>query len=237
MKVTYYGHSCFGVEVKGKHLLFDPFISPNPLAMGIKMENIKADYILLSHAHQDHVADAHDIAKRTGAMLISNFEICMYYAKKGINTFRPMNIGGSVSLPGFTVQSVNAIHSSSFDDGTYGGNPGGFVVCTDEGNFYYAGDTALTYDMKLIGESHKIAFAMLPIGDNFTMGTAEAIKATEFIKCRNIIAMHYDTFDLIKIDKAKTAHAFEKKNKEITFMEIGETKDFFELKYDEHIMQ
>jgi L-ascorbate metabolism protein UlaG (beta-lactamase superfamily) len=226
MKVTYYGHSCFGVEVNGKHLLFDPFITPNPLASNIKVDGIKADYILLSHAHQDHVADAFDIAKRTKGVLISNYEICMYYAQKGIETFRPMNTGGAVATSTFTVKSVSAIHSSSFDDGAYGGNPGGFVVSSTAGNFYYAGDTALMEDMKLVGEGEAIGFAMLPVGDNFTMGCDDAIKASDFIKCNNIIAMHYDTFDLIKIDKAKTAQAFEKAGKKITFMNIGETKEF-----------
>ncbi len=225
MKVTYYGHSCFGVEVNGKHLLFDPCISYNPLASNIKVDDIKADYILLSHAHQDHVADAYDIGKRTGAMLISNFEICMYFAKKGIDTFHPMNIGGIFSTPEFSVKSVSALHSSSFDDGTYGGNPGGFVISSDLGSFYYAGDTALSYDMKLLGDEDKLAFAFLPVGDNFTMGSSDAIKASDFIRCDNIIAMHYNTFDLIKIDTDKVERAFEKAGKKIVFMKIGETKE------------
>ena len=225
MKVTYFGHSCFGVEIGGKHLLFDPFITPNPLASHIKVEEIKADYILLSHAHQDHVADAFDIAKRTGGVLFSNYEICMYYAQKGIKSFRPMNTGGAVKASTFTVKSVNAIHSSSFDDGAYGGNPGGFVIESGEGNFYYAGDTALTEDMKLVGDGHKLNFAMLPVGDNFTMGYEDAIKASDMIKCNTIIAMHYNTFDLIKIDIPKVEHAFEKAGKKIVFMNIGETKE------------
>lgn len=225
MKITYYGHSCFGAEVKGKHLLFDPFITPNPLAADIKVGEIKADYVLLSHAHQDHVADAFDILKRTGAVLISNYEICMYYAAKGIKTFRPMNTGGAVTAKTFTLKSVNAVHSSSFDDGANGGNPGGFVITSDEGNFYYAGDTALTEDMKLIGGEYEFSFAMLPVGDNFTMGYADAIKASDFIKCNNIIAMHYNTFDLIKIDIPTVKHAFEKAGKKITFLKIGETNE------------
>lgn len=225
MKVTYYGHSCFDVEIKGKHLLFDPFISPNPLASKIKIDEIKADYLLLSHAHGDHVADAETIAKRTGAMLISNYEICMYYAKKGINTFRPMNTGGSFSTPEFTVKSVNAVHSSSFEDGANGGSPGGFVISSQEGNFYYAGDTALTPDMKLIGEEIELNFAMLPIGDNFTMGFKDAIVAADYVKCNNIVAMHYNTFDLIKVDTTEVKQTFEKAGKKITFIEIGETKE------------
>jgi len=225
MRITYYGHSCFGVEIQGKHLLFDPFISPNPLAADINIADIKTDYILLSHAHQDHVVDAEAIAKRTGAMLISNFEICMYYLKLGVKNIRPMSAGGSYDTGAFNVKCVNAIHASSFDDGTYGGSPNGFVISADEGSFYHAGDTALTYDMKLIGEEFKLKFAMLPVGDNFTMGTTDAIKACNFIGCDNIIAMHYDTFDLIKIDTAKVAQAFEKAGKRITFIKIGETKE------------
>lgn len=223
MKITYYGHSCFGVQIKGKHLLFDPFIMPNPLASHIKIDEIKADYILLSHAHGDHVADAESIAKRTGAMLVSNYEICMYYVKKGIKDFRPMNIGGTFSTPEFKAKSVYALHSSSFEDGTFGGNPGGFVVTCAEGNFYYAGDTALTYDMKLVGEGSQLSFAIMPIGDNFTMGYEDAIKAAEFVKCNRVIAMHYDTFDLIKVDKVKVQQAFENAGKKITFIKIGDT--------------
>jgi L-ascorbate metabolism protein UlaG (beta-lactamase superfamily) len=225
MKVTYYGHSSFGVEIKGKRLLFDPFITPNPLASNINVGEIKADYILLSHAHQDHVADTYDIAQRTGATLISNFEICMYYAKKGIKKFHPIQQGGTFSTPDFTAKSVTAVHSSSFDDGAYGGNPGGFVISSAGGSFYFAGDTALTYDMKLIAEDYKLTFALLPIGDNFTMGYNDAIKAADFIKCDNIIAMHYNTFDLIKVDAVKIEQAFEKAGKRITFMKIGETKE------------
>jgi L-ascorbate metabolism protein UlaG (beta-lactamase superfamily) len=226
MKVTYYGHSSFGVEIKGKHLLFDPFITPNPLASGVKVNEIKADYVLLSHAHQDHVSDALDIAKRTGAMLISNFEICMYFAKKGISTFHPMNTGGTFSAPEFKVKSVNAIHSSSFDDGTNGGSAGGFIVESEPVSFYYAGDTALTDDMKMIGKKHKLDFALLPVGDNFTMGYQDAIEASDYINCDNIVAMHYNTFDLIKIDMDEVKQAFEKAGKKITFLKIGETKEF-----------
>jgi L-ascorbate metabolism protein UlaG (beta-lactamase superfamily) len=171
------------------------------------------------------VADAETIAKRTGALLVANFEICMYYLKLGIKNIRPMSTGGSYDAGIFKVKCVNAVHASSFEDGTYGGAPNGFVISADDESFYHAGDTALTYDMKLIGEDFKLKFAMLPIGDNFTMGTADAIKACNFIGCNNVIAMHYDTFDLIKIDTGKVTHAFEKAGKEIAFIKIGETKE------------
>jgi L-ascorbate metabolism protein UlaG (beta-lactamase superfamily) len=172
------------------------------------------------------VFDTKAIAKKTGAALVSNYEICMYYAKKGIEAYHPMNTGGSYATPDFTIKSVLAVHSSSFDDGTYGGLAGGFIVSSKEGSFYYAGDTALYSDMKLIGEEQKLNFAMLPVGDNFTMGAADAIKASDLVKCNTIIAMHYNTFELIKIDTATVTKQFEKAGKKITFLPIGETKDF-----------
>lgn len=226
MKVTYYGHACMGVETAGKHLLFDPFISGNPLASGIKVDSIKADILLLSHAHLDHVLDAEAIARRTNALMVSNFEIYNYYDARGIKNFRPMNAGGAYTHEGITIKCVNAIHTSTFEDGTNGGAPVGFVITSKDGSFYFAGDTALTYDMKLIGEAYKLNFAMLPCGDNFTMGPDDAIKAADFIKCSNIIGMHYNTFDLIKIDTAEVTAKFEKAGKKITFFKIGETKEF-----------
>jgi L-ascorbate metabolism protein UlaG (beta-lactamase superfamily) len=226
MKVTYYGHSCFGVETAGKYLLFDPFISGNSLASNIKIDSIKADFLLLSHAHQDHVLDAQAIAERTNALMVCNYEIYVYYAGKGIKNIRPMNVSGAFTQDGITIKCVNAIHTSTFADGTNGGAPVGFVVTSTEGSFYYAGDTGLTYDMKLIGEAFKLNYAMLPCGDNFTMGADDAIKAADFVKCNNVIGMHYNTFDIIKIDTAETTKKFEKAGKKITFMKIGETKEF-----------
>ena len=137
-----------------------------------------------------------------------------------------MNTGGDFSTPEFTVKSVSAIHSSSFDDGAYGGNSGGFVITSDEGNLYYAGDTALTNDMKQIGEGETLRFAFLPVGDNYTMGYQDAIKASDYIRCNNIIGMHYNTFDLIKIDCDKVSVDFGKAGKMITFLAIGETREF-----------
>lgn len=226
MEVTYFGHSCMGVHTGGKYLLFDPFITGNPLAAGIKIDSLKADYILLSHAHEDHVLDALAIAQRTGAMLISCYEICMYFAAKGIKNFHPMNTGGAFVHSGINFKSVNAIHTSSFADGSNGGNPAGFVVTSPEGSFYFAGDTALTYDMKLIGEAYSLKVAMLPCGDNFTMGVDDAIRAAGMVNCTNIIGMHYNTFDLIKIDTAAAKEKFELAGKNIHFMKIGETGSF-----------
>jgi L-ascorbate metabolism protein UlaG (beta-lactamase superfamily) len=223
MNITYYGHSCFGVEVNGKHLLFDPFISPNELANTIDVNTVKADYILISHVHQDHIEDAESIAKRTGAKVICNWEINFWLEKKGVENIRPMNIGGKVKLDFGNVKCVVAQHSSSLPDGSYGGNPMGFVIESTEGNFYYAGDTALTYDMKLIGDYRSINFAFLPIGDNFTMGVDNAMIACDFIKCNDIIGMHYDTFGYIVIDKEQAVSKFMQAGKKLTLLEIGST--------------
>jgi L-ascorbate metabolism protein UlaG (beta-lactamase superfamily) len=223
MKITYYGHSCFGIEINGKNILFDPFISPNELAKGIQVNEIKADFILISHGHEDHIADAELIAKRTGAKVIAIWEVCSWLQKKGVENCHPTNIGGKIKLDFGYVKCVSAVHSSSMPDGSYGGNPMGFVVESSQGNFYYAGDTALHYDMKLIGEYRKIDFAFLPIGDNFTMGVDNAIICCDFIQCGDVIGMHYDTFGYIKIDQENALKKFNASGKKLTLMKIGET--------------
>ena len=223
MKITYYGHSCFSVEVNGKHLLFDPFITPNELAKSIDIDTIKADYILVSHGHADHIANAVAIAKRTGAKVICAYEIYVWFEKLGLMNFCAMNIGGKVKLDFGNVKCVYAAHSSSLPDGTYGGNPMGFVVESTEGNFYYAGDTALTYEMRLIGDYRRIEFAFLPIGDNFTMGVDNAIIATDFINCNDIIGMHYDTFPQIKINHEEAIAKFANAGKKLSLLKIGQT--------------
>ncbi|MFT6727655.1 MAG: L-ascorbate metabolism protein UlaG (beta-lactamase superfamily), partial [Flavobacteriales bacterium] len=184
MKIQFYGHSCFGIQVGDKHLLIDPFITGNPLASNVDVDTIPADYILITHGHVDHVLDAEIIAKRTGAMIISNFEIVSWYEGKGITNVHPLNHGGQKSFEFGSVKYVNAIHSSVLPDGTYGGNPGGFVIRGKEKTIYLAGDTALTLDMKLLGDYESIDLAILPIGDNFTMGVADAIICADFIDCK-----------------------------------------------------
>ena len=222
MQFTFYGHACFAVEVEGKKLLFDPFISPNEKASAINVDEIEADYILISHGHEDHIADVESIAKRTGAKLISNFEIISWYGKKGIENGHPMNHGGSWEFDFGTVKYVNAVHTSSFPDGSYAGNPGGFIITSKEKTFYYAGDTALTMDMKLIGEYEKLDFAVLPIGDNLTMGVKDAVIAADFIQCTKIVGIHYDTFGYIEIDHTKAVNDFKASGKELMLLEIGE---------------
>ena len=226
MQITYYGHASFLVESAGKKLVFDPFISPNPKAGDIDVDAIKSDYVLISHGHQDHVEDAERIAKNNDATIISNFEIVSWYGTKGIEKGYPLNHGGKKTFDFGTVKYVNAIHSSVLPDGTYGGNPGGFVVWGSEKNFYFAGDTALTWDMKLIPITcPKLDFAILPIGDNFTMGYEDALIASEFIECDLIIGCHYDTFGFIEIDHEAAKEAFTQRGKELILPNIGETID------------
>jgi L-ascorbate metabolism protein UlaG (beta-lactamase superfamily) len=211
------------VELNGRHLLFDPFITPNALAKHIDINSIKADYILISHGHEDHVADAAALAARTGAKVVSSYEIVEWLRKQGIENYHPMNIGGSWTFDDLgKVKCVTAVHSSSLPDGSYGGNPMGFLVETPKGNFYYAGDTALTYDMKLIGDYKDINLAFLPIGGNFTMNIDNALIASDFIKCDQIIGMHYDTFGYITINREEAKDKFSSAGKELILMNIGE---------------
>ena len=230
MKITFYGHACFGVEINGTSLLFDPFISPNPKAAHIKLSEIKADFILISHGHEDHVADAVALARQNDATIISNYEIVSWFAGQGCKKGHPMNIGGKWLFEWGKVKYVNAIHSSVMPDGSYGGNPGGFLIECRDGNqdktFYFAGDTALTYDMKLLGERYRLDFAMLPVGDNFTMGIHDAITASQFIECEKIIGMHFDTFGFIEIDHEEALNKFQDAGKKLILPEIGQV---FEL--------
>ncbi len=224
MEITYYGHACFVAQLGGKKLLFDPFIRYNELAKHIGWQKIEADYILLSHGHEDHVADAFDIAQRTGAKLVSNYEIVSWFKAKGIANGHEMNHGGQWKFDFGLVKYVNAVHSSVLPDGTYGGNPGGFVVTGDEGTFYFAGDTALTMDMKLIPlTSPRLDIALLPIGDNFTMGIKDAVVAAQFVEVTKVIGLHYDTFGYIKIDHQEAIRQFADAGIELLLPAIGAT--------------
>jgi L-ascorbate metabolism protein UlaG (beta-lactamase superfamily) len=223
MKLTYFGHSCFLIESGGSGLLFDPFITPNPLAASVDIAKIQADVILISHGHADHVADAVTIARQTGAKVVANWEIADWLGRQGISNTQPMNHGGTVALPCGKAKMVNAIHSSSLPDGTYGGNPAGFVVETAEGSFYYAGDTALTLDMNLIAEEFALRFAVLPIGDTFTMGIADAIKASKLCGAKKVVGVHYNTFPPIQIDTTAAQAAFANEGLELLLPAIGAT--------------
>jgi L-ascorbate metabolism protein UlaG (beta-lactamase superfamily) len=226
MKVTYYGHACFSVVVGGKTLLFDPFISGNPLAKTVDVKSLPADFILVSHGHDDHLADAVEIARRTNALVIAGFEVGEWFLKQGALRVHHLNHGGGYAFDFGRAKYVSAIHSSTLPDGSPGGNPGGFVVETAEGNFYYSGDTALTLDMKLIGETTPLKFTVLCIGDNFTMGPDDAVKAAEFVRCKEILGVHYDTFPPIKIDHALAVEKFRAANKTLHLLRPGESFDF-----------
>jgi L-ascorbate metabolism protein UlaG (beta-lactamase superfamily) len=222
MKITFYGHACLGIEVGGKHILVDPFISGNPNAAHIDIETLKADYILITHAHQDHILDVESIAKRTNAIIVSNWEIATYYGNKGLQ-YHPMNHGGVWKFDFGKLKYVNAIHSSSFPDGSYGGNPGGFVLEGEHKNIYISGDTALTMDMKLIPLRTKLDLAIFPLGDNFTMGIDDAIIASDFVECDKILGCHYDTFGFITINHDAAKKKFFDAGKDLMLLEIGES--------------
>lgn len=221
MKVTYFGQSCFLLEIEGKKILFDPFITPNELAKHIDVNAIEADFILVSHGHHDHTADLVDIAKRTGALVICSFEIMLWLEKKGVSNCHPMNLGGQRKFDFGNLKMVFAAHSNSLPDGTYGGTAAGYIIETKEKTIYYSGDTALIQEMKLFGDQYRFDAAFLPIGDNFTMGIDDAIMASKFIKCNHIIGMHYDTFGYIKIDKNEALSKFKDAGLRLELIDIG----------------
>lgn len=222
-QVTYFGHSCFLIETLGVKVLFDPFITPNPLAKEINLDSISCDYIFVSHGHFDHVADLETLIKKTGAKVVGSWELHSWLNNKGLKNTHPMNIGGIWDFGFAKVKMVFACHSNSLPDGSYGGTAAGYVFQNDKTCFYYSGDTALTNDMKLIADDFKLDFAFLPIGSNFTMGVADAAKASEFINCKTVIGMHYDTFGFIKINHEEARQEFKNKGVELRLMKIGET--------------
>lgn len=224
MKVTYLGHACVNIEINGKYFLVDPFISANPLAKHIDINSVPADYILITHAHGDHIADVEAIAKRTGAQLISNPEILQYFRNLGLDG-HDMNIGGSHRFEDGTVKikMINAEHSSSFPDGTYGGNPAGFLVIYNDQTIYISGDTALHYDMKIIPHQYRIDLGIFPIGNNYTMGVRDALTAARFVETNNVLGVHYNTFPVITIDTEAAVRKFKDDHRKLLLPAIGET--------------
>lgn len=225
MKATFYGHACIELEIGAKKILFDPFITPNTLAKNIDINLVKPDFILLSHAHGDHVADLFTVQKPKNALVICIADLQDLLADNGVDHVHTMNIGGGYNFEFGRVKMVYALHSSSTPDGRYGGNPAGFIIEAEGKKIYFAGDTALTLDMKLLADEH-LDWAFLPIGDNYTMGPADAVKAAGFINCKNIIGIHYDTFPYIKIDHDKAVQSFKNAGLQLKLPGIGET---FEL--------
>ena len=221
MLFTYYGHSCFVVESGGIKFLFDPFISGNPLATHIDIKSVKADYILVSHAHKPHTQDLVRIYKQTKATVIASYEVIAWALE--CDKFHVLNYG-TCKFDFGEVRMVSANHSSAFPDGSYGGSAAGFVLKLPEGNFYYSGDTGLTTDMQLIPKYFAtLDFAVLPIGGNFTMNVDGAVIASDFIGCNKIIGVHYDTFEYIKIDKQEAIDKFARAGKELILVNIGDT--------------
>ncbi|RPI86445.1 MAG: metal-dependent hydrolase [Chloroflexi bacterium] len=202
-KFIWYGHAAIGLETGGYKILVDPFLSDCPTA-STSPESLEPDFILLSHGHGDHVGDAVQIAKRTGAPIISNFEIATWIDSKGLAS-HGQHIGGGYNHPFGYLKLTNALHGSALPDGSYGGNPAGFLLTTKEGQkVYLACDTGLFGDMRLIGEEG-IDLAALPIGDNYTMGPDDALRAVKFIQPKHVIPVHYNTWELIQQDPDKWA--------------------------------
>jgi L-ascorbate metabolism protein UlaG (beta-lactamase superfamily) len=226
MNITYFGHSCFQIEISGAKILFDPFIKPNPLARNIDIQTIHPDYILISHGHADHVADVEEIAQNSSAQLVAIWEVVSWFDKKGIKNGHAMNIGGSFKSDFGKISMTHALHSSSMPDGSYGGNAAGFVVHSENSTFYYAGDTALFGDMSLIVKQYKPEFAFLPIGDNFTMDYTSALEAAKLLQVKKVIGMHYNTFDAIRIDQDEAINYFNTNGVELILLKIGETRIF-----------
>lgn len=222
MKITFYGHSCIAIEISGKHILVDPFISGNENAKHININELKADYILITHAHFDHIGDTEMIAKNNNSVIVSNWEIATHYGNKGFQ-YHPMNLGGSWQFDFGRVKYVAAVHSSSFPDGSYGGNPGGFVIEGEHKNIYVSGDTALTMDMKLIPLRTKLDLAVFPLGNCFTMDVEDAIMAADFVECDKILGCHYDTFGYIMVNHEEAIKKFFDAGKDLMLLDIGQS--------------
>ena len=204
--LTWLGHGSMQLEVGGHQLLVDPFFTGNPAA-STTAAAVKADYILITHGHNDHVGDAVEIARRTSATIISNFEIATWMENRGLNA-HAQHLGGGHQFPFGYLKLTLALHGSAMPDGSYGGNPAGFLLTTDSRKIYLAGDTGLFGDMQMIGDEG-LDLAVVPIGDNFTMGPDDALRAVKLLRPKTVIPIHYNTFDVIKQDAAAWARRVE----------------------------
>lgn len=225
LKATFLGHSCVSIT-DGKHnIIIDPFLTGNPQA-NIKAEDIKVDFILATHGHDDHLGDAVDIAKKNKATIIAPHELAVYVQKQGAEAHN-MHIGGSYEFPFGRVKLTIAHHGSAAgEEMKYTGNPCGFLIFMDGKTIYHAGDTGLFYDMKLIGEMNEIDLAFLPIGDNFTMGVTDAVKAVEFLNPKKVVPIHYKTWPLIDAEPTEFADRLKDTDTEVVIIEPGNSYEF-----------
>jgi len=220
-ELTWLGHGSWSIATGGRAVLLDPFLEENP-ACPVGPDEVEADFILVSHGHSDHMADAVAIARRIGATVIANFEICRWLGAQGIDNTHAMNLGGGYEFPFGRVKMTIAHHSSMLPDGSYGGNPCGFVLSLPEGNVYFACDTGLFSEMEQIGRMG-LALAALPIGDNFTMGPDDALEAVELLQPERVVPVHHNTWKLIAQDVAAWAERVkEKTTAEPIVLEPGE---------------
>jgi len=227
MEFTFLGHAGIALHLGGHHVVIDPFITPNPAAqqLGLRADAVEANDLLITHGHEDHVADAPSFAERKEVTCIANYEVALWLKSKGANNVIPMNHGGVITRPYGTVRMVNAVHSSTLPDGTSGGHPAGFIVESNGMRFYHAGDTALHMDMELIGRLWKPDWAFLPVGDCYTMGPEDALEAAKMIQCDRIVAIHHNTFPPIALSddrKNRAVAAFAEIGKQLIFPHLGQ---------------
>lgn len=218
MRITYYGHSTVELTAGNTTYLIDPFLTPNPHT-DAGIDDVDPDVILVSHGHQDHIADAKPIAAQTKADVITNFEIANWLQDRGIETTKPVNHGGSIVTDDATITYVNAVHSSVLPDGSYGGNPGGFIIETEDTTLYFSGDTARHADMSLLGDDYDIDLSMLCVGGTFTMDAEAAAKALSMLDCEEAIGLHYDTFPPIEIDHEAAKNTFKEHGKTLRLLD------------------
>lgn len=224
MKLRYFSHSAFQVTTdSGTVILIDPFLDGNPTSP-VKSDDVKADYIILTHAHVDHIGDTFKIAKENNSTIIAVNELADYCATKGLNAHN-MHIGGGHSFDFGRVKFTIAHHGSLSPDNHFGGEPAGVLITADDKTLYHAGDTGIFLDMKLIGEMNNIDYALLPIGDNFTMGVDDAVKAVEFLQADVSIPIHYNTFPVIEVSPNEFKAKVEAIGKKSIILEYGQEID------------
>lgn len=223
MQLRYYGHSCVGLFCGDDEIIVDPFITPNPQAANINTNTIKAKWVLVTHAHQDHIADVALFMEQNDATLVCNYEIANWYKKQGFSKVQAMNIGGTFMINNTAIYMCSAAHTSSFEDGTYGGSAVGFVISFQNKNCYVAGDTGLSMEMNILPQKFKLHASLLPIGDTYTMGYKDALIASEWLQTEKTIGVHYNSFEALAIDTDAAKQYFKEHNSTLTLMEVGQT--------------